>query len=255
MAMQPSEPWYVRSFRREYLDLYPRRTREQAREQVTEIEGLLRLTTADRILDACCGAGRHAAELLRRGYRVHGFDLSADLLRDGLEWAVANGIPFSPVQADLRAIPFRPSFDVVLSLFTSLGYFPTDAENIAAIRELLRPLVPGGRFLLDLPNRDFLADSLVPHSRDEREGVVITSERTLTGMRVEKTTTVASRDGERVYKESVRLFSEREMQHILADAGMRVTAVYGDFDGRERDTRSERMIIVGAKGASGTALS
>ncbi len=95
--------------------------------QVDGVERMLGLTPERRILDVCCGYGRHTLELARRGYRhVVGVDLSRPLLAQARRTARAEGLRVDFRLADMRRLPFRGSFDVGLNLFTSFGYFQDD---------------------------------------------------------------------------------------------------------------------------------
>lgn len=93
-----------------------------------------------RILDAGCGAGAHAAALIERGAVVEGLDLSLGLL------AIAHrrlGPGVSLRQGDLsQPLPYADgSFDAVLASLV-LHYLP---DWMPALREFRRVLVPGGR--------------------------------------------------------------------------------------------------------------
>ncbi|MER6671811.1 class I SAM-dependent methyltransferase [Streptomyces sp. NPDC000983] len=95
-------------------------------------------------LDLCCGTGAGVDVLTRvcRG-RVTGVDFSAGMLR------VARARTFGPqvsyVRADVRALPFAPAFDLVVS-FGAFGHFlPRELPDLfARVRSVLRP---GGAFV------------------------------------------------------------------------------------------------------------
>ncbi|HEY7207981.1 MAG TPA: class I SAM-dependent methyltransferase [Gaiellaceae bacterium] len=109
-----------------------------------------------RVLDACCGRGRHARELARRGYRVLGVDLDetaiveAERLESDAEF----------LQLDVRELAsLDREFDAVFSLGQTFGLF--DAETNAAVLGAMRERVrPGGRIVLDAFDRRFLAEAV-----------------------------------------------------------------------------------------------
>ena len=68
-------PWYQEYFGQRYLDSYPFLTSESTLGEVDFIEKTLALPTGSKILDLCCGHGRHLIELASRGYQMMGLDL------------------------------------------------------------------------------------------------------------------------------------------------------------------------------------
>jgi ubiquinone/menaquinone biosynthesis C-methylase UbiE len=98
-----------------------------------------------RALDLCCGAGHHFDAAREAADVVVGVDFSATMLR-----AAPAGLL---VQGDARSLPFRTeTFDSVFS-YTSLYYV---ADLAAALQEVRRVLVPGGRAVFELGNRTSL---------------------------------------------------------------------------------------------------
>jgi ubiquinone/menaquinone biosynthesis C-methylase UbiE len=56
------------------------------------IERTLREADARRMIDVACGTGMHAIELVRRGYKVVGADLSASMIEQARENAAATSV-------------------------------------------------------------------------------------------------------------------------------------------------------------------
>lgn len=104
-----------------------------------------------RVLDVCCGMGRHARVLAARGYVVTGIERNVHAVE------VARGRDGGPryLQHDVR--DYRPepaSFDAAVILSQSFGYFDPEANRLLLAR-LGAALRAGGRLLLDLWNPDF----------------------------------------------------------------------------------------------------
>lgn len=244
-----SSAWYEQWFGEDYLTVYAHRDEEEARAQVDFAERVLNPPKGGRILDLCCGNGRHAVELSRRGYRVTGLDLSPVLLEAACERARDQKVEVEFVRCDMRQIPGEETFDAVVNFFTSFGYFDRDEENAAVLRGIARALVPEGGFLLDYLNRDYVVRHFVGRDEQEREGMRVIQERRIDPVesRVHKRLTLIKGDQQTVYSESVRMYVYPEMARMIADAGLRIERVYGNHEGDPLTIDSPRMILVGRR--------
>ncbi|MBI1374121.1 MAG: methyltransferase domain-containing protein [Phycisphaera sp.] len=237
--------WYVESFGEMYPLLYRHRDDESAAAEVRGLVGLMGVAPAARMLDICCGNGRHMATLLDMGFDVTGVDLSEAQLRRAAE---REGFDGRLVQADVRDLPFDACFDAAVNLFTSFGYFESDDENAAALRQMARVLRAGGVLAMDLINRENLERIFEPLTRDEIDGVTVESRRSLTDQRSYKHTTVTDGDGRvHTFKESVRLYRPGEIAALFADAGLGDVRMYGDYHGRAFEPDAPRMIVIGTR--------
>ncbi len=63
--------------------------------------------------------------------------------------------------------------------------------------------------------------------------------------RIEKEIEITSPDGHHTFLESVRVYSFGETSRMLAQAGLCLTDVRGNFQGHEFQPDSERMILIG----------
>jgi SAM-dependent methyltransferase len=110
-------------------------------------------TSTQSILELGCGTGVHAAQLASHGYRVHGIDVSEEMLTQALvrqsalpEEAVAR-LDFS--RDDLRSLRLNRKFDAVVSLFHVMSYQLTDADLLLAFKTAKDHLRKGGVFIFD----------------------------------------------------------------------------------------------------------
>jgi SAM-dependent methyltransferase len=242
-----SRPWYADWFGRDYLDVYSHRDKSEAVRQIDLMTRSLQLAPGARVLDLCCGGGRHSIEMARRGYSVVGVDLSAELLEQARESATGSHTSVEFIRADMRCVITPGGFDVVANFFTSFGYFDTDDENQRVLDAIRASLRPGGTWMLDYLNRDHIVANLAPPDERTIGEINVRQERSIDTDRgrINKILTV-QRDGQsRVYRESVRMFTFPELKRMIHDAGLRITSVYGESDGRPFGLRSPRLVLAG----------
>ncbi|MCA9099955.1 MAG: methyltransferase domain-containing protein, partial [Planctomycetales bacterium] len=137
---------------------------------VREVDLLVRaagLEPNDRILDLCCGQGRHCLELARRGFKnVTGVDRSRYLIRLGKRRAKQLGLSVSLHEGDARKFRLKESdFHCVALMGNSFGYFDREEDDLAVLHAVIRALGPGGGIVaLDVTNGDWMRENFVPRS-------------------------------------------------------------------------------------------
>lgn len=99
---------------------------------------------ARSMLDVACGTGRHL-ELLRDHFKVEGVDIDANLLEVA---RVRNpGVPLHA--ADMVTLDLGRTFDLVICLFSSIGYVQTEDNLQRAATSLASHVAPGGLLLVE----------------------------------------------------------------------------------------------------------
>lgn len=247
MTSHATQPWYVKSFQEDYLKIYSHRTDEAAREEIKDITAALNMKKDSSVLDLCCGNGRHSRALAALGYRVTGIDLSQILLAEAKKKATFLKIDY--ICADVRDVPFIESFDYVLNLFTSFGYFDQRAENVKVFKSIHSALKRHGEFLIDFLNPSFVQRHLVPFSEREVEDLRIVETRRIMNRKVIKDIEVyQGKELKDIYKEEINLYGLNEMKQMISESGLVISNVYGDLKLSKFDALSSpRMIITGRK--------
>jgi 2-polyprenyl-3-methyl-5-hydroxy-6-metoxy-1,4-benzoquinol methylase len=104
------------------------------------------------ILDAACGGGRIALELASLGHHVTAVDLNPEVILSAEASAVSRGVQVVFVNSDLLAYPCESRFDVVLNIYTSIGYYLEENDNWRLIGKLCECVRPGGKLILEIIN-------------------------------------------------------------------------------------------------------
>lgn len=140
-----------------YADIYDALYHDKDYDQESAfVEKLLNkhaTATVSQILDLGCGTGSHDFALARRGYAVHGVDISPQMLAHAkarcmqLPLSVRDLLSFDV--GDIRDLDLGRTFDTVISLFHVMSYQTTDVDLSSALATARRHLRPDGLFLFD----------------------------------------------------------------------------------------------------------
>jgi len=238
-----STPWYEQAFRADYRQVYPHRDFAAAR---GEARFLVDQGLAGRVLDLCCGFGRHTLALVELGIDALGLDLSAELLRESAGLPGAERLTGRLVRGDAQRLPFAASaFDGLVNLFSSFGYFGEQGDA-RMLDEIARVTRVGGRVFMDLMNPAFVRAGLRAESRraDDRGQLREVRELTEDGRRVTKTVELRAAAGTtRRWREDVRLYEHGEVEALLSRRGLQLASAWGGFDGSSFSEGSERMLL------------
>lgn len=238
--------WFKKWFASDdYLDVYRHRNSEDTKNLVSLILSKIEINTDANVLDAACGAGRHSIKFAEMGFNVTGFDLSQTLLNIAIKDASEKNLNINFQNADLRSFTSNIKFDLILSLFTSFGYFNSDEENFAFIKNAFQMLNKNGYYILDYLNKNYLEDNLVELTKKVVDDKAIVENRTISDGRVLKRITIAKENHNSEYLESVKLYSYKELVDNFNEIGFRKTHVFGDYFGNAyNEESSDRCIII-----------
>ena len=217
-----------------------------------EIDPLLRLigVRPQSILDLCCGPGRFAVPLARRGFRVTGVDRTTFFLDKAKERAAAENVAIEWIQEDMRTFVQPSAFDLAISMFTSFGYFDDKAEDLTVLRNVHESLRPGGALVMDVVGKERLARTFQPtNSRKQPDGAVVIDRREVYDdwTRVRMEWTIIKGNAVRVFTIHHTVYSGQELKDRLAAVGFGDVRLYGSIDGAPYGREADRLIAVARK--------
>ena len=109
-------------------------------QEIDHLVEVLRLQPGMRILDVGCGPGRHVYELARRGFVVHGIDISQTFIDVALQNA-PDGATFE--RMDARQLSFHQEFDAVICLCQgAFGLMTAHGHDVAVLRGIADAVKP-----------------------------------------------------------------------------------------------------------------
>jgi len=204
----------------------------------------LGLQEGARVLDAPCAMGRIGFHLAKAGCRVTGVDINEGFLARARERFQEGNVAGSFCAMDLRRLSFPPVFDAAFNWWTSFGYFP-DAENLQALCGMAAAVRPGGRVLIEQPNRQVVIRRLRPETA---AGLwELHSRWDAARQRLESTWILFPNGSRRIYPMSMRWYTLSQFRALFRRAGLTFEAAYGDCDGSPYRRSSPRLIVVGRK--------
>jgi SAM-dependent methyltransferase len=229
-----------------YPFMFPPERFEAAAEQVVQALDLAP-PPGRAVLDLCCGPGRHSVALARQGFVVTGVDRSSFLLAKARALAAEAAVRVEWAEQDMRAFHRPNSFDLILSMFTSFGYFSDPAEDVAVLRRCLSNLRPGGALVLDVLGKERLAQVFQPTvSVALPDGALLVQRHEIRAdwTRIWNEWLIIREDRVRRFAFEHSVYSGRELRDLLQSAGFKDVRLCGSLAGAEYGPHAERLVAV-----------
>ena len=241
----PTKYWFKEWFDSEdYHKLYNHRNQEEAETFIQNLNNHVN-QPGMRVLDMAYGKGRHAQTFADLGHTTVGFDLSKNSIEharqrgdDGIEFHVH----------DMRSpFPFG-QFDLIASLFTSLGYFDTMEENILPLEHASASLRTNGLLVVDFINVFPAVAKMRAEEIIEREGVRYHIERSVQGRVLVKRIRFKRNDTWQEHQERVFGLVKEDFMQCFKKNNLVLKDVFGDYSLNYFDKqRSPRLILLAQK--------
>ena len=246
--------WYTQVFNEDFFRTVPKSAPRQTLREAKFIIDRLGIQSGARVLDLCCGYGRHTLELAKRGFDMVGLDLSMVMLKKALADAQANNQAIKFVHGDMRKLNFKAIFDAIYNVQTSFGYFD-DLSNFKVLQGIYRALKPGGVFLIETVNRDFLVNDLPLRLWWKGIECMLLEEidmDAMSGILKVQRSFVFDGAGRPPWEQKIqiRLYTANELRALLMRAGFEVVELSGDYSlpGAYFGATSPKIIMVAEKG-------
>jgi SAM-dependent methyltransferase len=229
--------------------LFPESRVQEAQQEVEQILALAKVPPGAAVLDLCCGIGRHSLELARRGFCVTGVDRTQAYLELASAAAKREALSLELVREDMRTFRRDESFDAVLNLFTSFGYFEDPRDDQRVADNVYASLRPGGVLVMQLMSKEVLARIFRTRDWYEQDGLLVLEERKVRNSWswIESRWTLISEKRRIDLDLSHRLYSASELTLVLQGCGFGEVAACGDLDASPYDEKANRLVVVARK--------
>ena len=218
---------------------------------------ILKLSPEDKILDLCCGQGRHSLELGRRNFKnVEGLDRSHYLIQKAKAQEKKEDVNIRFKEGDARKIPYGSDcFDTVMILGNSFGYFETIQDDLRVLKEVFKILKPWGKLLIQITDGEYLSKNFQSRSWewiDKKHFVCRERSLSLDKQRLISREIINHIEkgmiADQFYAE--RLYSQESLTHLLETAGFSDINFHGQTSPNSKRNQDlgmmERCLIVTA---------
>ena len=185
------------------------------------------------ILDCACGPGWQAIELARQGYRVHGTDISAEMIELARRHAAEADVAVTFSVATWEELPAQLDgrFDFTMCYGNAIGHCRDRQGMLASLRALRDVTADGGHVFVDTRSWEWFrahTQRVFPMgARDDERGHhlllgVATVPQRWSAAHVIETVHVIERDGQistAAYPATFYAFRARQLLECLAEAG------------------------------------
>jgi ubiquinone/menaquinone biosynthesis C-methylase UbiE len=223
--------------------MFKTRSIQQSQKEVDQILSQIKVRRKVKLLDLCCGEGRHSLLFSKKGHDVTGLDFSENFLKVARDKAKAARQKISFIKADMREVSShvdKNSFDAVVSLFNSFGYFDLRKDDFKVLKEVHKVLKPGGFFVINTINGNGAKIKLKAPVSCGYEPLknVFVIDRAFLDFKKMRThahwTIVDARKAKTpVFRGSFQqnVYTHHEMKQLLKKAGFRVVKTWGPLQG------------------------
>ena len=198
-----------------------------------------------KFLDLACGRGRHSVYLNSLGFDVTGADLSEASISHARKW---ENEKLRFIVHDMRKPLAEDTFDCILNLFTSFGYFENEQDHQDVLNAVAKSLKPGGLFVLDYLNVRKAKKNLVAQEQMEVDGIEFHISRKVENDFIVKNIEFEHKEKSYFFSEKIRTFRLSNFNPLFENAGLKMDFLYGNYEFKKYILQtSDRLILVARK--------
>lgn len=244
--MDKNQEWFRNWFDSPYYHLlYEHRDEEEAAFFLSNLFRFINPPVNSKILDLACGNGRHAIFLNTLGYDVTGADLSLNNISQANEFS-GNNLRF--IRHDMRNPVSFGKFDIILNLFTSIGYFEKSEDNEKTIKNMYDALTDNGIVVIDFFNADFISKNFIPEEKIVKSGIEFNITRYIKNNAMCKLITFKHHNHNYTFSERVSLLRLKDFEYFFSATKLQLIHTFGSYNlNAFNQEKSERLILIAKK--------
>jgi len=237
--------WFDSWFDTKYYHiLYKNRDYSEAENFITNLTADLKINPNKSILDLACGKGRHSIFLNKLGYKTTGVDLSKQSIEHANQFKTPTLDFFVH---DMREQIKNNSFDYVFNLFTSIGYFEDESDNLKMLNSIDSYTNEDGVLVIDFMNANKVISNLVLDEVKVVDGITFTINRKVENGFIIKTISFTDNNQKFNFQEKVQALELHHFENYLKETNFSIYKVVGDYNLGNFDVEKSNRLIIFAK--------
>lgn len=192
-------------------------------------------------LEPACGTGRYLAGLLRRGWKVEGYDLAPGMLAFARKRLAGWGKRVRLARGEMTSYRPKGRYGLILNVLSTFRHLMTEKDALAHLKLMAGALEPDGIFVLGLDLSVYGQDEPDEEVYECRQGgrtakhvlMSLPAEPGIRRERIINFVTTPKGKKETVLESSydLRSYDAAEIASLIAASPLRIEAVYG-YDGK-----------------------
>lgn len=188
----------------------------------------------DKIIDIGCGTGIHASLISNKGFDIDGLDLNKEMLE-----VAKTRLNSDLYLQNILNININKKYDVIISMFAVLNHLKDTNELEKGLLNFKKILQDDGKIIIDLHN---------PQSSGSKTDSYDNISRIMKwdydkDSKIEKSNIIFEIDNERyVDSHTFRIFSIDEVKECCKNVGLKVEAIYGNYDINNKGTDTSKNL-------------
>lgn len=235
--------WFEKWFDSPYYHiLYKNRDKKEAEMFIDNLISRLKIQKKSTILDVACGKGRHSVYLHTKDMNVVGIDLSSNSIKIAKE-EEKKSLKFEIW--DMRNVFKKNTFDIVVNLFTSFGYFETKEDEQKTMNAMALNLKHNGILIIDFMNVKKVTKELVAYEKKKIDNVTFEINRNIYNKYIIKNIKISNNRKIYQFQEKVKALTLTDFSKIINNAGLTIIDIFGNYQlGDFNALKSDRLIMV-----------
>jgi len=237
--------WFDTWFDTKYYHiLYKNRDYSEAEHFISKLTNKLKIKSNQTILDLACGKGRHSIYLNKLGYTTTGVDLSKESIKSA---SSHQNETLDFFVHDMRAKMENKSFDYVFNLFTSIGYFEDESDNLKMLQSIDSYTNKDGILVIDFMNAHKTIANLVTDEIKIVDDIKFVLNRKIENGFIIKTIRFTDNNKDFEFQEKVQALQLNDFENFLKDTNFSIYKVAGDYNLGNFDLEKSNRLIIFAK--------